>query len=117
MTTARPPVVRIAPSPTGDPHVGTAYIALFNYAFTKQRGGKFLLRIEDTDQTRSTKESEAAILDGIRKELDLHRPIYEKTAAYGHFGREDRDFTWEKTDKAKALREAAGLAERTEALR
>jgi S-adenosylmethionine synthetase len=53
----------------------------------------------------------------FRKELDLHRPIYQKTAAYGHFGREDRDFTWEKTDKAQTLREAAGLAERSEALR
>jgi glutamyl-tRNA synthetase len=60
------PVVRIAPSPTGDPHVGTAYIALFNYAFTKQRGGKFLLRIEDTDQARSTRQSEDAILDCLR---------------------------------------------------
>jgi S-adenosylmethionine synthetase len=46
----------------------------------------------------------------FRKELDLHRPIYQKTAAYGHFGREDDDFTWEKTDKAEALREAAGQA-------
>jgi S-adenosylmethionine synthetase len=45
----------------------------------------------------------------FRKELDLHRPIYQKTAAYGHFGREDEDFTWENTDKADALREAAGL--------
>src|SRR5918996_3240932 len=53
----------------------------------------------------------------FRKELDLHRPIYQKTAAYGHFGREDRDFTWEKTDKAQTLREAAGLVERSEALR
>jgi S-adenosylmethionine synthetase len=53
----------------------------------------------------------------FRKELDLHRPIYQKTAAYGHFGREDADFTWEKTDKAQTLREAAGLAERSEALR
>ena len=44
--------------------------------------------------------------------LDLHRPIYQKTAAYGHFGREDADFTWEKTDKADALRQAAGLGER-----
>jgi S-adenosylmethionine synthetase len=46
----------------------------------------------------------------FRKELDLHRPIYQKTAAYGHFGREDHDFTWEKTDKAAALAEAAGLS-------
>ncbi len=45
----------------------------------------------------------------FREYLKLHRPIYQKTAAYGHFGREDRDFTWEKTDKADALREAAGL--------
>jgi S-adenosylmethionine synthetase len=48
----------------------------------------------------------------FRKELDLHRPIYQKTAAYGHFGREDHDFTWEKTDKAETLRQAAGLGER-----
>jgi S-adenosylmethionine synthetase len=47
----------------------------------------------------------------ILRDLDLRRPIYAKTAAYGHFGREDRDFTWERTDKADALREAAGLAE------
>jgi glutamyl-tRNA synthetase len=58
--------VRIAPSPTGDPHVGTGYIALFNYAFAKQKGGKFVLRIEDTDQARSTPESEKAILDALR---------------------------------------------------
>jgi S-adenosylmethionine synthetase len=41
--------------------------------------------------------------------LRLHRPIYQKTAAYGHFGREDADFTWERTDKAPLLRTAAGL--------
>ncbi|ADB52146.1 methionine adenosyltransferase [Conexibacter woesei] len=46
----------------------------------------------------------------FREYLDLHRPVYQKTAAYGHFGREDADFTWEKTDKAEALRDAAGLA-------
>ena len=46
---------------------------------------------------------------GIVKMLDLLRPIYRKTAAYGHFGREDEEFTWEKTDKAAALRAAAGL--------
>jgi S-adenosylmethionine synthetase len=45
----------------------------------------------------------------FREELKLHRPIYQKTAAYGHFGRDDEDFTWEKTDKADALRAAAGL--------
>jgi len=46
----------------------------------------------------------------FREGLRLHRPIYEKTAAYGHFGRDDPDFTWERTDRADALREAAGLA-------
>ncbi len=57
---------RVAPSPTGDPHVGTAYIALFNYCFARAHGGQFLLRIEDTDQARSTPESEQAILDSLR---------------------------------------------------
>ena len=52
---------RIAPSPTGFPHVGTAYIALFNLAFAKAHGGEFILRIEDTDQTRSTEQSEQMI--------------------------------------------------------
>jgi S-adenosylmethionine synthetase len=46
----------------------------------------------------------------FRQELDLHRPIYQKTAAYGHFGRDDADFTWEQTGKADILREAAGLS-------
>jgi S-adenosylmethionine synthetase len=46
----------------------------------------------------------------FREELDLHRPIYQKTAAYGHFGRDDPDFTWEQTGKADALRDAAGVA-------
>lgn len=56
---------RIAPSPTGDPHVGTAYIALFNYCFAKKHGGQFLLRIEDTDQVRSSEQSEKQILDAL----------------------------------------------------
>ena len=58
--------VRIAPSPTGDPHLGTAYIALFNLAFARQQGGRFILRIEDTDRARSTPESEKNILDSLR---------------------------------------------------
>jgi len=45
----------------------------------------------------------------ILRDLDLRRPIYKKTAAYGHFGRHDHDFTWERTDKAAMLRDAAGL--------
>ena len=57
---------RIAPSPTGFPHVGTAYIALFNLCFAKQHGGQFILRIEDTDQVRSTRESEEQILASLK---------------------------------------------------
>jgi glutamyl-tRNA synthetase len=56
---------RIAPSPTGDPHVGTAYVALFNYALARQAGGSFVLRIEDTDRQRSTSASEQQILDAL----------------------------------------------------
>ena len=58
--------VRIAPSPTGDPHVGTAYIGLFDMAFARHEGGKFVLRIEDTDRERSTGESEEAIFRALR---------------------------------------------------
>lgn len=57
---------RVAPSPTGDPHVGTAYVALVNYCFARQSGGEFILRIEDTDQARSTAESERVILQTLR---------------------------------------------------
>lgn len=62
----RPVRTRVAPSPTGDPHVGTAYIALINYCFAKKHGGEFLLRIEDTDQLRSTPQSEAMILESLK---------------------------------------------------
>ncbi|MBI3268691.1 MAG: glutamate--tRNA ligase [Planctomycetes bacterium] len=58
--------LRIAPSPTGDPHVGTAYIALFNLAFARRHGGRFVLRIEDTDRARSTPESERMISESLR---------------------------------------------------
>lgn len=57
---------RIAPSPTGDPHLGTAYIALFNYCFAKQKKGDFILRIEDTDSLRSSKKSEKEIIKTLR---------------------------------------------------
>ena len=57
---------RIAPSPTGDPHVGTAYMALFNAVYARSQGGQFILRIEDTDVARSTPESEQMILDSLR---------------------------------------------------
>jgi len=58
--------VRIGPSPSGDPHVGTAYISLFNYIFAKKYDGSFIIRIEDTDQKRSNKSSEIAILDSLK---------------------------------------------------
>ena len=56
---------RIAPSPTGAPHVGTAYVAIFNLAFARQQGGQFLLRIEDTDQTRSERQYEDMIFESL----------------------------------------------------
>ncbi|MDN3508252.1 MAG: glutamate--tRNA ligase [Simkaniaceae bacterium] len=58
--------VRIAPSPTGDPHVGTAYIALYNLIFARHHGGKFILRIEDTDQSRSRPEYEENIYKALQ---------------------------------------------------
>jgi glutamyl-tRNA synthetase len=58
--------VRIAPSPTGDPHVGTAYVALFNYVFAKKHGGDFILRIEDTDQVRLKASSEQMIYKSLK---------------------------------------------------
>ncbi len=58
--------VRIAPSPTGDPHVGTAYMALFNLIFARHHKGKFILRIEDTDRSRSRPEYEKNIFDALK---------------------------------------------------
>jgi glutamyl-tRNA synthetase len=58
--------VRIAPSPTGDPHVGTAYIGLLNWCFARRHGGKFILRIEDTDRTRCTEASAQAIYRSLK---------------------------------------------------
>src|SRR5262245_45085509 len=59
-------VVRFAPSPTGYPHIGGGRTALFNWLFARHHGGKFLLRIEDTDRVRSTESAIAAIFDGLR---------------------------------------------------
>ncbi len=61
-----PARTRIAPSPTGDPHVGTAYVALFNYALARKSGGAFVLRIEDTDRERSSPASERMIFSSLR---------------------------------------------------
>ncbi len=125
MTTVR---TRIAPSPTGDPHVGTAYIALFNLCFARQHGGQFLLRIEDTDQTRSTPESEQAIYDSLRwlglewdegpdvggphgpyrqsERGDIYRKYAEELVEKGHAFHCYR--TPEELDELRAARQAAG---------
>ena len=87
---ARPVRVRIAPSPTGDPHVGTAYIALFNKAFADLHGGRFILRIEDTDQTRSSPESEAAIFRSLGwLGLDWHEGP-DKGGPFGPYRQSER---------------------------
>lgn len=59
------PRLRVAPSPTGDPHVGTAYMSLFNLAYARKTGGQFVLRIEDTDQARYVEGSEAQIFNTL----------------------------------------------------
>ena len=107
MSTIQPPVrVRIAPSPTGDPHVGTAYQALFDFAFARQLGGSFVLRIEDTDRARFNPESERRIFDSLRwlklaydegpdiggpfgpyrqsERLDIYRMYADKLVEQGH---------------------------------
>ena len=58
--------VRYAPSPTGQPHIGNIRTALFNWLFARHHGGKFIVRIEDTDQTRLVEGAVEAILDGLR---------------------------------------------------
>ncbi|OAN77450.1 glutamate--tRNA ligase [Jannaschia sp. EhC01] len=91
-------VTRIAPSPTGTMHIGTARTGLFNWLFARQHGGKFLLRIEDTDRERSTPEATQAILDGMAwlgldydgeaisqfARADRHREVAEEMLAAGH---------------------------------
>ena len=62
---AKQVVTRFAPSPTGYLHIGSARTALFSWAYARTTGGKFLLRIEDTDRERSTEEAVQAILDGL----------------------------------------------------
>jgi S-adenosylmethionine synthetase len=66
-------------------------------------------KLSDAELTRIVSEEFDLRPGAIRRELDLHRPIYQKTAAYGHFGRDDHDFTWERTDRVETLRKAAGL--------
>jgi S-adenosylmethionine synthetase len=66
-------------------------------------------RVSDSEIVRLIEEHFDLRPAAIRRDLDLHRPIFQKTAAYGHFGRDDRDFTWERTDRSDDLRRAAGL--------
>jgi len=84
--TATPIIVRFAPSPTGELHIGSARAALFNWLYARHTGGKFLLRIEDTDRARSTEPAIAAILDGL-KWLELEpdeEPVYQFSRAARH---------------------------------
>lgn len=78
-------VVRMAPSPTGPLHIGTARTTLFNYLFAKKSGGKFIMRIEDTDKERGTKEFERDIVEGLEwlglKWDEFYRQS-ERTAVY-----------------------------------
>jgi glutamyl-tRNA synthetase len=79
-------VTRFAPSPTGDLHIGGARTALFNWLYARHTGGKFLLRIEDTDRERSTQGAIAAILDGLTW-LGLQwdgEPVYQFSRAARH---------------------------------
>ncbi len=99
------PRLRVAPSPTGDPHVGTAYMSLFNLAFARQKGGSFVLRIEDTDRARFREDSEQQVFDTLHwlglqwdegpdvggpfapyrqsERLDTYRPYVERLLAEG----------------------------------
>ena len=82
--------VRIAPSPTGFMHVGTARLALFNYAFAKQRQGSLVLRIEDTDTERSKKEYEGAIFAGLKWLSIIPDEGPEKGDVFGPYRQSER---------------------------
>ena len=98
MVDAAPVRVRLAPSPTGTLHIGTARTAVFNWLFARRHGGQFLLRIEDTDRERSKPEFTADILDGLRwlglswdgepviqsARIAEHRAAIERLLASGH---------------------------------
>lgn len=114
--------LRVAPSPTGDPHVGTAYMSLFNLAFARQQGGRFVLRIEDTDRARFREDSEQQVFDTLRwlgltwdegpdvggpcapyrqsERLTTYRPYVERLLAQGHAYR-----CWCSPQRLAAMRE------------
>ena len=117
-------VTRIAPSPTGDPHVGTAYIGLFNHTLAQQSGGKFILRIEDTDRNRYVPDSEKRIFQ-MMQWLQLtpdESPLQggpngpyrqsERFDLYGQYARELVEsghayYAFETSEELSALREVA----------
>ena len=104
--TIPPARLRVAPSPTGDPHVGTAYMSLFNLAYARKTGGAFVLRIEDTDRARYRADSEQQVIETLRwlglpwdegpdvggpygpyrqsERLETYRPYVEQLVASGH---------------------------------
>ena len=112
---------RVAPSPTGDPHVGTAYMALFNRCFAHAQGGQFILRIEDTDRARSTPEAEQAILDSLRwlgLSWDEGPDVGGPHGPYRQSERGDiyASYAWQLVDEGKAF-VCYRTAEELEALR
>ena len=104
--------VRFAPSPTGYLHIGSARTALFNYLYARHTGGKFLLRIEDTDIARSTEESTRSILDGLAwLELDHDEEIvFQSDNADKH-----RATAKKLLEEGKAYRDFTPKAEPTDA--
>src|SRR5215471_21440807 len=101
-------ITRFAPSPTGYLHIGGARTALFNWLYAKHMGGKMLLRIEDTDQARSTEGAILAILDGLRW-LELGwdgEPVYQLARAERH-----REIAGQLLAEGKAYRCYAGAGE------
>ncbi|MDQ6522360.1 glutamate--tRNA ligase [Nocardioides sp. LHD-245] len=124
-TTSAPVRVRMAPSPTGSPHVGLVRTALFNWAFARHHGGTFVFRIEDTDKERSTDESLSSIIDLMRwLGLDWdegpevggpHAPYFQSERGDKYADAlarlKDSSFTYDcycTTDEATARRKAAG---------
>ena len=119
--TASPARLRVAPSPTGDPHVGTAYMSLFNLAYARATGGAFVLRIEDTDRARYVASSEQQIYDTLHwlgldwsegpdiggpyapyrqsERLDTYRPFVDQLIEAGH-----AYYCWCSTERLAELR-------------
>lgn len=96
--------VRFAPSPTGSLHIGGAHTALFNWLLARRTGGAFVLRIEDTDLERSTKEYEQSILDGMRwMGLDWDEGP-DKGGDYGPYRQSERMHLYKNTRSSSSTR-------------